>query len=79
MDLADSGNGRGSGSALHPAILWVAATSTAVATVVSATSIFMHLKNYRKPTLQRLVTFSYYQRFRWEPGSQETPFIREPE
>jgi hypothetical protein len=56
MDLADKGNGRGSGSALHPAILLVAATSTAVATVVSATSIFMHLKNYRKPTLQRLVT-----------------------
>jgi len=55
MDSDYEGNGRGSGSALHPAILWVAGVSTAVATIVSATSIFMHLKNYRKPMLQRMV------------------------
>ncbi|KAI9438487.1 DUF300 domain-containing protein [Lactarius indigo] len=55
MDSAFESNGRGSGSALHPAILWVAATSTAVATLVSAISISMHLKNYRKPMLQRMV------------------------
>ena len=48
-------NGTGSGSALDPAILRVAAASTTVATLVSAISIFMHLKNYRKPLLQRWV------------------------
>ncbi|KAH9161508.1 hypothetical protein EDB89DRAFT_2030305 [Lactarius sanguifluus] len=53
MDSAFESNGRGSGSALHPAILWVAAVSTAVATLVSGISISMHLKNYRKPMLQR--------------------------
>lgn len=46
-------NGTGSGSALDPAILRVAVVATLVATLVSATSIFMHLKNYRKPRLQR--------------------------
>ncbi len=46
-------NGTGSGSALDPTILRVAAAATIVATLVSATSIFMHLKNYRKPILQR--------------------------
>ncbi|KAH9061212.1 organic solute transporter Ostalpha-domain-containing protein [Lactarius vividus] len=55
MGSAFESNGRGSGSALHPAILWVAAISTAVATLVSALSISMHLKNYRKPMLQRMV------------------------
>jgi hypothetical protein len=48
-----SHNGTGSGSALDPAILRVAVVATLVATLVSATSIFMHLKNYRKPKLQR--------------------------
>ena len=46
-------NGTGSGSALDPAILRVAVVATFVATLVSSTSIFMHLKNYRKPMLQR--------------------------
>jgi hypothetical protein len=45
--------GSGSGSALHPAVLSVAVFATAVSTFVSATSIFMHLKNYRRPMLQR--------------------------
>jgi hypothetical protein len=48
-----SNNGTGSGSALDPAILRVAAVATVTATIVSAGSIFMHLKNYRKPMLQR--------------------------
>lgn len=48
-------NGTGSGSALDPAILRVAVVATLVATLVSAASIFMHLKNYRKPKLQRMV------------------------
>ena len=46
-------SGRGSGSALNPAILVVAGFATIVATFVSAMSIFLHLKNYRKPLLQR--------------------------
>jgi hypothetical protein len=46
-------NGTGSGSALDPAILRVAVVATFVATLVSSTSIFLHLKNYRKPMLQR--------------------------
>lgn len=46
-------DGTGSGSALDPSILRVAVVATIVATVVSSTSIFMHLKNYRKPMLQR--------------------------
>ncbi|KAH9956149.1 organic solute transporter Ostalpha-domain-containing protein [Russula dissimulans] len=48
-------NGRGSGSALDPAILSIAVVATIIATLVSATSITMHLKNYRKPMLQRMV------------------------
>jgi hypothetical protein len=47
--------GSGSGSALNPAILIVAGSATVVATVVSAMSISLHLKNYRKPMLQRCV------------------------
>ncbi|KAI0055706.1 DUF300-domain-containing protein [Artomyces pyxidatus] len=47
--------GRGSGSALNPAILIVAGTATVVATFISAMSIYLHLKNYRKPMLQRMV------------------------
>jgi hypothetical protein len=48
-------NGMGSGSALDPALLRVVVVATIVATLVTATSIFMHLKNYRKPLLQRMV------------------------
>ena len=47
--------GHGSGSSLPLPVLLVAGTCTAVATVVSAMSILMHLKNYRKPHLQRYV------------------------
>lgn len=47
--------GHGSGSALPLPILLVAGVCTAVATIVSAVSITMHLKNYRKPHLQRYV------------------------
>ncbi|KAI9456749.1 organic solute transporter Ostalpha-domain-containing protein [Russula earlei] len=48
-------NRRGSGSALDPAILRITVVATIVATLVSAASISMHLKNYRKPMLQRMV------------------------
>ncbi|KAI8973110.1 organic solute transporter Ostalpha-domain-containing protein [Trametes punicea] len=47
--------GHGSGSALPFPILLVAGICTVVATLVSAMSITMHLKNYRKPHLQRQV------------------------
>ncbi|EIN05458.1 DUF300-domain-containing protein [Punctularia strigosozonata HHB-11173 SS5] len=53
--LPGSGHGPGSGSALNPAILTLAGIATLVATVVSAISIFLHIKNYRKPILQRMV------------------------
>lgn len=46
-------NGMGSGSALDPVILRVAVVATIFATLVSATTILMHLKNYRRPMLQR--------------------------
>ncbi|RDX49431.1 DUF300-domain-containing protein [Lentinus brumalis] len=49
------GHGPGSGSALPFPILLVAGLCTAIATLVSAMSIIMHLKNYRKPHLQRQV------------------------
>jgi hypothetical protein len=51
--LPGSGHGPGSGSALGPAILISAGLATLVATGVSAVSIFLHIKNYRKPVLQR--------------------------
>ncbi|THH09689.1 hypothetical protein EW146_g8614 [Bondarzewia mesenterica] len=47
--------GRGSGSALSPTLLIVSGLATLIATLVSAMSIFLHLKNYRKPILQRMV------------------------
>ncbi|KAI0699764.1 organic solute transporter subunit alpha/Transmembrane protein [Cerioporus squamosus] len=47
--------GHGSGSALPFPILLVAGLCTTIATLVSAVSIIMHLKNYRKPHLQRQV------------------------
>jgi hypothetical protein len=53
MYSAHDNIGSGSGSALHPAVLSVAVFATAISSFVSATSIFMHLKNYRKPMLQR--------------------------
>ncbi|EMD32381.1 hypothetical protein CERSUDRAFT_88023 [Gelatoporia subvermispora B] len=45
----------GSGSALPFAALLLAGISTIIATGVSAMSIILHLKNYRKPMLQRMV------------------------
>ncbi|KAH9991944.1 organic solute transporter Ostalpha-domain-containing protein [Russula compacta] len=48
-------HGMGSGSALDPVILRVAVVATIFATLVSATTILMHLKNYRRPMLQRMV------------------------
>lgn len=43
----------GSGSSLPAPILVSAGLATAVATVASTLSICAHLKNYRKPALQR--------------------------
>ncbi|KAG8720238.1 hypothetical protein FRC09_009875 [Ceratobasidium sp. 395] len=45
----------GSGSGLSFTVLLTAGVATAVATVVSTWSICSHLKNYRKPALQRMV------------------------
>ena len=50
-------HGPGAGSALNPILLTFAGISTLVATVVSAMSIYLHLKNYRKPHLQRYAMF----------------------
>jgi len=47
--------GSGSGSSLPWPLLLASGLATLVATVVSATSIYLHLKNYRKPILQRMV------------------------
>ena len=49
--------GGGSGSALHPAVLFFAFVCTVVATVVSFVGIYQHLKNYRNPTLQRCALY----------------------
>ncbi|CCM05294.1 uncharacterized protein FIBRA_07508 [Fibroporia radiculosa] len=49
------GLGSGSGSSLPFPVLLLAGLATVTATVVSATSILLHLKNYRKPVLQRMV------------------------
>jgi hypothetical protein len=45
--------GSGSGSSLPLLVLLVAGISTFVAVLVSAMSIYLHLKNYLKPSLQR--------------------------
>ncbi|CAE6488576.1 unnamed protein product [Rhizoctonia solani] len=45
----------GSGSGLSSTVLVSAGLATAVATVTSILSICAHLKNYRKPALQRMV------------------------
>lgn len=54
MTIKDD-HGSGAGSALNPILLTFAGLSTLVATAVSAMSIYLHLKNYRKPHLQRYV------------------------
>ena len=51
----DSDTSGGAGSALPAPVLILAGLSTAFATIVSATSIYLQLKNYRKPLLQRYV------------------------
>ncbi|CAE6405312.1 unnamed protein product [Rhizoctonia solani] len=45
----------GSGSGLSSTVLVSAGLATAVATITSVLSICSHLKNYRKPALQRMV------------------------
>lgn len=45
--------GGGAGSQLPGTVLWLSGASTVVAVLVSAGSIWMQLKNYRKPLLQR--------------------------
>ncbi|KAF8125410.1 DUF300 domain-containing protein [Boletus edulis] len=47
--------GHGSGSSLPLPVLELAGISTVVAVVVSGISISLHLRNYRKPLLQRMV------------------------
>ena len=51
----DEGSGSGSGSSLPLPVLLVAGISTLIAVLVSAMSIYLHLKNYLKPSLQRRV------------------------
>ncbi|KIM23098.1 hypothetical protein M408DRAFT_11734 [Serendipita vermifera MAFF 305830] len=48
-------HGSGSGSALHPAILITAGIAAFAATVLATFSIWLQLKNYRRPILQRQV------------------------
>ncbi|KAG6371229.1 organic solute transporter Ostalpha-domain-containing protein [Boletus reticuloceps] len=55
MTAADIGLGHGSGSSLPLPVLELAGISTVVAVVVSGISISLHLRNYRKPLLQRMV------------------------
>ena len=47
--------GSGTGSRLPTAVLVVAGVCTIVAVLVSMMSIHLHLRNYRKPALQRCV------------------------
>ena len=47
--------GSGAGSSLPLVVLVLAGVSSLVAVLVSAMSIYLHLKNYRKPVLQRCV------------------------
>lgn len=55
IEEISSGAGSGAGSRLPTVVLTLAGVSTVVAVVVSAMSIYLHLKNYRKPILQRMV------------------------
>ena len=55
MSEADGTLGGGSGNALPAPVLVFSGICTAVAVFISSMSIFLHLKNYRKPTLQRCV------------------------
>lgn len=53
MTDAEQDRNSGSGSSLPVAVLLVAGISTVIAVLVSAMSIYLHLKNYLKPSLQR--------------------------
>ncbi|KAF8876937.1 organic solute transporter Ostalpha-domain-containing protein [Infundibulicybe gibba] len=50
-----SEHGSGAGSRLPTIVLSLAGVSTLVAVLVSVMSVYLHLKNYRKPLLQRMV------------------------
>ncbi|KAG2080308.1 organic solute transporter Ostalpha-domain-containing protein [Suillus cothurnatus] len=53
--LLDEDHGRGAGSGLPLPVLLLAGISTLVAVAVSGLSIWLQLRNYRKPLLQRMV------------------------
>ncbi|KAG0704012.1 DUF300-domain-containing protein [Suillus ampliporus] len=53
--LPDLSHGRGAGSGLPLPVLLLAGVSTLVAVTVSGLSIWLQLRNYRKPLLQRMV------------------------
>ncbi|KIL58551.1 hypothetical protein M378DRAFT_170449 [Amanita muscaria Koide BX008] len=55
LTLNESDSGSGSGSALPTPVLVSAGVCTLVAVLLSAVSIYLQLKNYRKPLLQRMV------------------------
>lgn len=48
--------GSGAGSSLPLVVLVLSGVSTLVAVLVSAMSIYLQLKNYRKPVLQRFAS-----------------------
>jgi hypothetical protein len=50
--------GSGAGSHLPTSVLAIAGLSTLVAVLVSAMSIHLQLKNYRKPILQRFASIT---------------------
>jgi hypothetical protein len=57
LTSSDLGLGHGSGSRLPLPVLEVAGISTIVAVIVSGISIWLQLRNYRKPLLQRCASF----------------------
>lgn len=54
--MLDQSKGSGSGSSLPVAVLTIAGISTLISVLVSAMSIYFHLKNYLNPHLQRCVS-----------------------
>ncbi len=54
-DAHDLEVGSGSGSRLPTAVLTLAGVSSLLAVLISGMSIYLQLKNYRKPGLQRSV------------------------
>ena len=57
LTLTDIGLGHGSGSRLPLPVLQLTGISTVVAVAVSGISIWLQLRNYRKPLLQRYASF----------------------